>query len=238
MNKNHLLSYLSKRMEEKEKSASARKEGPVITISRQVGCGGLQISDLLAAEMNRNNFEKRWQVISKEVLNESAQELKVAPEKVERLLNRDEHFTLDEILAALTDKYYKSNRVILKTVKEVIRNFAAEGNCIILGRAGRIITADIADALHVRLIAPLEWRMQMLAGRRGISVTEALSYIKETDLQRESLQKYFLKDKNVEFSYDLVLDVSRFSSDNVAKIIACAFYCMDFTVLHKEHHYF
>ncbi|MGV8092632.1 MAG: AAA family ATPase [Mangrovibacterium sp.] len=221
--KNYLVNYLNKRMEEDGQTPYVKTPGPVITISREVGCGGLQVSHLLAAEMNKIVYCKRWQVISKEILNESAQELQVAPEKVERLLKLNEHFTFDEILSAFTDKYYKSNRVILNTVREVIHNFAIEGYCIILGRASHIIASDIRNALHIRLVAPTDWRVSRISASKGFSRAEALQYIKETDIERDNLRKCFLKDKNAEDNYDLVIDVSRFSEDMVVRLIAQAF---------------
>ncbi|MGD9556080.1 MAG: AAA family ATPase [Mangrovibacterium sp.] len=223
--KNYLLSYLNKRMEEEEneKVPYVKPPGPVITISRQVGCGGLQISKLLEDEMNKQHHGEKWKVISKEILSESAQELKIAPEKVERLLKLDKHFAFDEILSAFTDKYYKSNRVILKTVGEVIRNFAEDGCCIILGRAGHILAADIVHALHIRLVAPVEWRTERLSGIRGFSHEQALQYIRETDLERENLHKYFRTPKCTGENYDLVIDVSRFSTEKVVSLISFAF---------------
>ncbi len=225
--KNNLLSYLNKRMEEAEKEQTpfVKPAGPVITISREVGCGGLQISRQLAEELNKYAYCGKWQVVSKEILSESAQGLQVAPEKVERLMKLDQHFAFDEILAAFTDKYYKSNRVIMKTVREVIRNFAVDGCCIILGRGGHIIAGDIKNALHIRLIAPLDWRVNRISESRGLPHAEALQYVKETDQERDLLHKYFLKDKTAEENYDLVVDVSRFSKSMVVRLISYAFQC-------------
>lgn len=224
--KNYLLSYLNKRMEEEqEKTPFVRPAGPVITISREVGCGGLRISHHLAAKLNKHGYGKKWQVISKEVLSESAHELQVTPEKVERLMKLNQHFTFDEILTAFSDKYYKSNRVIMKTVREVIRNFAVDGCCIILGRGGHIIAGDIKNALHVRLIAPVEWRVDRISASRGLSSSDALQYVRETDLERDNLHKYFLKEKGAEENYDVVIDVSRFSEGMVVQLISYAFEC-------------
>ena len=225
--KNYLVTYLNNRMVEegKEKASYVKPPGPVVTISRQVGCGGLQISHQLAAELDKSVVCKKWQVLSKEILNESAQELKVAPEKVERLLKLNEHFAFDEILSAFTDKYYKSNRVILKTVRKVIRNSAVDGCCIILGRAGNIIAGDIKNALHIRLVAPIDWRVDRLCVLKGLPRAEMLQYVKDTDMERDNLHKHFLKEKNAKENYDLVIDVSRFSADMVVKLIAYAFEC-------------
>ncbi|MEL7587768.1 MAG: cytidylate kinase-like family protein [Prolixibacteraceae bacterium] len=238
--KNYLLSYLNKRMveEQKEKVPFTKQAGPVITISREVGCGGLQLCHQLEAELNKSVYCKKWQVISKEVLSESAHELKVAPEKVERLLKLNQHFAFDEILSAFTDKYYKSNRVIMKTVREVIRNFAVDGCCIILGRAGHIIAGDIKNSLHIRLVAPIDWRVSRLAVRKGFSQADALQYIRETDQERENLHRYFLKEKESEANYDLIIDVSGFTQEKVVSIILHAFECKNIPEDPKKVPYF
>lgn len=224
--------------EEKKKTPYIKTPGPVITISRQTGCGGLQISHQLASELNKAVVYKTWQVMSKEVLNESAQELKLAPEKVERLLKVNEHFAFEEILSAFTDKYYKSNRAILKTVREVIRNFAVEGYCIILGRGGNIIAGDIKNALHIRLVAPIDWRVNRLCSIRGLPRAETLQYVKDTDMEREHLHKCFLNEKNTDENYDLVIDVSRFSTNMVVKLIVHAFECKEIAENMKKSQYF
>ncbi len=222
---NTLLNYMNKRFGElgKKQVPGTKVAGPVITISREVGCGGLKLSRKLAEELNQGGFCKQWQVISKEVLSESANELKVAPEKVSRLFISNEHFTFDEILAAFTDKYYKSNRVILKTVREVIRNFAIDGCCIIVGRAGHIIASDIENALHLRFTAPLEWRVDSISTSKNISRAEALKFIQETEKERDIFRRQFVKRKGVEENFDLVIDVSRFTSDQIVKLIKASF---------------
>ncbi len=221
----NLLNYMNKRLDEshKKQGSGAKTDGPVITISREVGCGGLSISRKLAEELNKTVFCKKWTVISKEILKESANELKVVPEKVMRLFKAEGHFTFDEILAAFTDKYYKSNRVILKTVREVIRNMAIDGCCIILGRGGHIITSDLTNALHIRLVAPLPWRIKRIAEKRGISEAEAAKYIRVTEEERDIFRKYFMKDKNAVENIDLVIDISRFPADSVVKLIIASF---------------
>ncbi len=180
---NSLLNYMNKRFG--EISPVRRKEshiaGPVITISRQVGCGGVKIAHNLAEALNEFVICKKWQVISKEVLHESARQLELDPRKVNRLFTPDEHSTFDEILEAFNAKMYKSDRMILKTVKEVIKGFAVDGCCIIVGRAGHIIAKDIEHSLHVRLEAPLDWRIEKIASRNNISTDEAIKFISETE---------------------------------------------------------
>lgn len=222
---NTLLNYMNKRLgEEAKRSTSGFKiAGPVITISREVGCGGILLGQHLSDELNKSIFCKQWQVVSKEVLSQSAKELKVKQEKVDRLFASSEHFTFDEILSAFSEKYYKSNRVIMKTVREVIHNFAADGCCIIVGRAGHLIADDIENALHVRLVAPLSWRIDSIAARRQMSKSDAHKYINEIEKERTVFRDYFRKNKSEQERFDITIDVSRFEMSQLVRLILRAF---------------
>ncbi len=220
---NTLANYMNKRFgaESKRKETAPKISGPVITISREVGCGGVKFGRKLAQELDKNTQGNKWQVVSKEVLRQSAQELKLSTEKVARLFSARDHFTMDEILAAFTDKYYKSNRVILKTVKDVIHNFADEGRCIIVGRAGHIIASDIENSLHLRFIAPLDWRVESISQRKNLSKADALKYIESTEKERGAYRKHYLKDR--EEMFDLVVDVSKFPDEKLIALILKAY---------------
>lgn len=222
---NTLLNYMNRRFgEQSQKPVRPDKPaGPVITISREVGCGGIKVGQCLADELNQTVFCKRWQVISKEVLSASAAELKVSADKVNRLFSTSEHYTFDEVLAAFTDKYYKSSKIITKTVGEVIYNFAKDGCCIIVGRAGHLIAADIENSLHVRLVAPLAWRIEALAKNKNLSHHDARKYIEETEKEREIFRQHFLKNREEHERFDLTIDVSRFDQSQVTRLILSAF---------------
>ncbi len=220
---NTLLNYMNRRLGEEKRTLRFKMPGPVITISREVGCGGIKLGQELAKVLDKIVLCKQWQVISKEVLSASARELKVKPEKVDRIFSTHEHFTFDEILSAFSEKYYKSNRVITKTVREVIYNFANDGCCIIVGRAGHLIANDIENALHVRLVAPIQWRVESLSARKNMNKTETLKYINETEKERQVFRDHYRKNKEVAESFDITIDVSRFEEDKLAQIILTAF---------------
>ncbi|WP_430973868.1 AAA family ATPase [Sunxiuqinia rutila] len=221
---NSLLNYMNKRFgdltpRQREKHQIA---GPVVTISRQVGCGGVKIAEVLAEALNEFVICKKWQVISKEVLHESARQLELDPRKVNRLFTPDQHSTFDEIIEAFNAKMYKSDRMILKTVKEVIKGFAVDGCCIIVGRAGHIIAKDIEHSLHIRLEAPFEWRIEQIASRKNISVEDALKIINDTEKKRDAFRKHYINKKHPEELFDLTINVSRFKPDDVVKLIKSA----------------
>lgn len=218
---NSLLNYMNKRIGDhvKELQQKPKVPGPVITISREVGCGGLKLARMLSDALNEFVFCKKWQVISKEVLHESARELKVDPQKVNRLFSPNERYTFDEILDAFNAKNYKSDRVILRTVKDVIKGFAHDGCSIIVGRAGHIIANDVEYSLHVRLEAPMEWRIERIIEKQKVSHDEAYNFIIETEKKRGTFRKYYLNKKEEEPKFDLVINVSKFSEENTIQMI-------------------
>ena len=85
-----LINYLNKRfLEEKESIARiSQAPGPVITISREVGCNGLKMAKLLAERLNSEKPVTDWKVISKEILVASADELNMHIEDVRKTVNQ------------------------------------------------------------------------------------------------------------------------------------------------------
>jgi cytidylate kinase len=155
-----MMVYLNKRLHQNEsKYQSASNEpGPVICISREVGCGGVNLARLLAVELDKQSICKKWRVLSKEILEESARELDMDPNKLRNFLKEGDRGLFDDILTAFSEKRFKSERKISKTLIDLITSFANDGHCIIVGRAGHIIARDIKKSLLIRLTAPLDWR--------------------------------------------------------------------------------
>ena len=218
---NSLLNYMNKRFGEVSKQThhGSHVAGPVITISREVGCGGLKIARSLADSLNTFVFCKKWQVISKEVLQHSAKELKLDQQKVDRLFKPNEHSTFDEILEAFNAKSYKSDRVILKTVKEVIRGFAVDGCSIIVGRAGNVIASDIENSLHIRLVAPLDWRIEKIASKHKITLDEAQNFIESTEKKRDTFRKHYMHKNDHQMYFDMIINVSTFKFEKIIELI-------------------
>ena len=103
------------------------KAGPVITISREVGCNGLILARLVADRLNKNLAMGAWSVLSKEIFHESAKELDLDPEMVRQTFKKTDRYVFEEILKAFREKRYKSEETIIKTVKEVVRTLAVDG---------------------------------------------------------------------------------------------------------------
>ena len=219
-----MLVYLNKRLHEKEaKYQSANTQnGPVICISREVGCGGVNFARLLAAELDKQYLSKKWRVISKEILEESARELDMDTNKLRNYLKEGERTMFDDILNAFSEKRFKSDRKISKTLIDLITSFASDGFCIIVGRAGHIITRDIEKSLLIKLTAPLDWRIKQIMEKNNLNLRLAIDFIEKTEKERENFRKHLAGYTMKPDEFDLTINLSRVSVEEAISIIRLA----------------
>jgi cytidylate kinase len=220
---NILLKYLEDRYKYKIPSSDERKSaGPLITISRYYGCPANKCAKTLAnllTEMEGSQ-ENPWKVINKEILEQSAKELGLSPEKIEFVFNFEKRSAVDEILAALSSKYYKSERKIKNTIRDVIHAIGEQGRVIIVGRGGAPILKDIPNSLHIKIFASLDHRIKYISKQNGITHYEARELAKEMDENRSQLRMEFAGRKMELIDYDLIFNSEKFNTDEIAKIIA------------------
>lgn len=221
---NILLKYLEERYEHNVPKQEVKSPGPVITISRAFGCPANLCATDLAEILTKMDGEGKepWKVISKEILEQAAKELGLTPEKIEFVFKFEKRSAVDEILEALSSKYYKSERKIRNTIREVIWAIGKQGRVIIVGRAGVAILKDIPNSLHVKLIAPLDYRIDGVSRRHEVSHNEAKKLTVEMDKKRKQLRSDFAGRKMDYVDYDLIFNCKVLKSEEVVELIAKA----------------
>ena len=222
---NILLKYLEERHKKStQKVEKLKSVGPVITISRDFGCPAnicaTDLAELLTKIEGEEKGKEPWRVISKEILDEAAKELGLTPEKIEYIFKFEKRSAIDEILEAVSSKYYKSERKIRKTIGEIIHAFGEHGRVIIVGRAGATILQDIENSLHVKLIAPLDYRVDGVSRRHKISHNEAKKLTLDMDKKRAMLRRDFAGKNISDVDYDLIFNCRTISSEEVVQLIA------------------
>lgn len=223
MSSNLLLKYLNNRLTEnntqKQVDLGPR---PAITISREVGCNGVKLAHMLADSLNNKNPAVQWKVISKEVFFESARELNMSPEQLRKTLSQREKFHFEEIIKAFNDKKYKSGPTIAKTTRDVIMHFANNGYCIIVGRAGNIIAKNLKTVLHIRLTAPLEYRIKTIMENNGLTRENAIRFINQVEEERVAFRESVLGAKIHDEMFDIMLNRGVFSDETIVELIEFA----------------
>jgi len=211
---NDLLAYFEQRFVKEQKIKS--ENGPFITISRETGCEGTGIAKELIGLLKKAGY--KWTFINREVLEQAANLLKVDQSKISYVFHAAEKKHTDEILAALSNRYYKNEKIVKKTIREVVEFYARQGNVIIIGRGGAAITENFANGLHIRMVAPAEWREKIVGMKKNLHGEELKKYVAESDRMRDLLFQKFSNKSINDFYFDLTINCARFQKNEIAKM--------------------
>lgn len=221
---NTLINYLNKRLIKSNLTMESLKPpGPVITISREVGCSGLELAYTLAEQLNKKSYHESWKVVSKEILHQSAQELDLDPERISKIFRQMDRTSFDEILNAFSEKRFKSDKKIKKTVMDVIRSFGEDGFCIIVGRASNVICGDISHSLHIRMVAPMGFRINSIMQKNGWSRSESEKFIARVEKERFAYRHAAMgKNPGEEEFFDITFNRAEFTTAMIVEQVMLA----------------
>ncbi|NEW82666.1 MAG: cytidylate kinase-like family protein [Mariniphaga sp.] len=217
---NLLLKYMNERSKPELKKA-IEAPGPVITISRECGCSGRLFAEKLTERINLNinNPSQKWKWVNKEILSIASKELKINPDQIKNLLGGADKNFLDDIVSSFTVKYYAPDAKIKRAIKEVVRHLATQGKVVIIGRGSEALTQDIQRSLHIKLYAPLNWKVDVVSNRDNISKDAAKKIVVETDMRRlKFVEGYLAKEPN-KVIYDIDFNCAKFSVDEMIEVI-------------------
>jgi cytidylate kinase len=189
-------------------------ERPVITISREPGCGGGLIAHLLAKELGFDLF-------GVEIVDLIAQNANLSREMVATLDEKAQTELEDWLAEGLSGEQFSSKKYFLN-LRKVLFTIAIHGNAVILGRGASFLLHP-EDRLAVRLIAPLEVRVKKVMRKQGLSEEKSLKYLEEIRQQRRSfVKKHFNADIEDPANYDMVINTAFNKPKAIIKIIRAA----------------
>ena len=175
---------------------------------------------MLAEELNHRPGTQncKWHYINKEIVEQAAKELELEPSKIQHLFSMDRIGMMDDIFSSFSANY-KSTLKIRKTIRDVIQSFTGRGFVIIVGRGSVAITQGRPDSLHIRLHAPLDWRVQCVSEHKGLTLEEARKVAIETDFKRSALIESFLGHKFDIGLFDASFNCKTISNDQIVNTI-------------------
>lgn len=214
---NLLLYYIERGKAEDQKKDPEVK--PVVTISREYGCPSKLIAQMLTDAINKKLGEAlrtRWKYISKEVLESAAKELQLNPADVKYLFNAGEKGLLEDFLVSFSPAYV-SNIKVKHTLIKVVTTIAQAGHVVLVGRGGAAILQGKPGTLHVRLQAPLNWRLEAIISSRNIKAEEARKLIESTDKKRAALYELIQGKKLDPYMFDVEYNCSTLSKQQIVQ---------------------
>ncbi len=108
-------------------------------------------------------------------------------------------------------------------IRNVVMEFAAQGNVVLAGSGSQMFLQDRPGALHVLVVAPVEKRIKVLIEQEGISWKIADKRVREND---QAQTAYFRKQYKVNWLdnslYDLVINTAKITHSVAADVIVKA----------------
>ncbi len=193
------------------------EHGPVITISREYGCYGSEIGQLLADKINLlfSQEKDQWVLVSHQVFHDASETLEANPDDISHIFGAEEKSVFGDLVSLFSKDKYLSDTQIKRTIAQIVRSYSEQGHAIIIGRAGCVIAKHIKKSLHVKLVAPFCWRANQIMNRFNISSYDAMEKVKETDKRRETFMEFFRGNKPDSELFDLILNRSTISSKDI-----------------------
>jgi len=197
-----------------------------VTISRQAGCGALVVAEKLARYLEEHAAGNAcpWTVFDRNLIDKVLEDHGL-PACLAKFLPEDRVSQLADLMADVFGVHPPATTVLQQTAETVLR-LAGAGNVILIGRGANMITASLPHVLHVRLVAPLEKRIEhALQFYHEYNKTEAQArefcQVEDT-ARRRYLKKYFGADIEDPLLYHMIVNTGLVSYDNAARIIGDA----------------
>lgn len=217
---------------------------PVITISREFGAGGTFIALKLAEAIGGTCVEK-------EIIHEIAQKMGKSHEDLNdfdqdsysrfgvffqealssiakggRVFHPFGMGPLDwestNYIAPFPEQDYKHDEYI-DVLTAVVKELAAKGNVVILGRGAGRILHDCPDATHIRIVAEMKDRIARVMDEQKVDEVKAASLIEKRDASAAAfLTDFFDADWNDPHLYHLTVNTSRIAPEAALPLILAA----------------
>ncbi len=219
------LSYISSQMRNGKGPNGAEVPGQIraVTISRQAGCGASAVAQKLAdCLQSRTHAEgAQWTVFDRNLVEKVLEEHNL-PERLAKFMPENWISEIEDTIDELFGLHPPSWILVRQTAETILR-LAKLGNVIIIGRGSNIITAKLDSVFHVRLVAPLEKRVQHIQEIDHLERKAALEFIHREDKGRQRyIRRYYKKDINDPQLYHLVINTGLMGYEGAARIISDA----------------
>ena len=193
----------------------------IINVGRQLGSGGHDIGRMLAQDFHAQYYDR-------EILNIAAKESGFSEEFFEK--NDERKGFLRSFLhlpfsnSSAGDSFYQNNfsqEGLFKFQSDAIRKEAEKGSCVFVGRCADYVLRDFPNTVNIFITAPMQFRIDNVAKKSGVSSEEARKIIEQGEKHRAEYYNYYTgKRWGDAKSYDLCIDASILGLEQTEKFIA------------------
>jgi cytidylate kinase len=206
--------HLHQELMKLDAAEDVRPPRPVITISRELGSGGMDLALSLSRRLE-------FQIHGKSLIDQIAQDKGLEQKVVEQLDERTRS-EVDMWVESLLKRRLFSQSAFHLSVAKAVKTLASLGGVIILGRGAHAILGG-DNTLRVRVVAPADVRIARVMEREGVDEAQARQMIATSDSERaEFHRKLYGVVPNDPYQYDLVLNTERMRGDRAVSMVLAA----------------
>ncbi len=196
----------------------------IITISRTYLAGSSAVAARIAEQLD-------WTVVDDALIEAVAERSGFSPEEVQSLdesvpsflerFAQSSALSFPEFLAATPSVIEEPDALKLAHVaRDVIEELGHRDRIVMVGRAAAAVLARERAAIHVRLVASHEHRVQLAMRTLGLDEAAARATVDERDYNRARYHKEFYdRDWNDPLNYHMVLNTELLGTDGAADLV-------------------
>ena len=202
----------------------------VITINRELGSGGRTVGRKLAEKLGVPYYDKLLIQSLQEKYNLTVDEIEKEKGNKHTWLtylknafvsinqNKDELWYYQMVNGEQGDMVTSED--MFKVEQQILKSVAEEQSCIIAGRSGFHIFANHPNHLSIMIQASMEYRIERVMKKQGLSREQAEKAIKHVDKMRENyVNKYTGKSRYDTRNYNLVINMDGKTEDEAVNLI-------------------
>ncbi len=180
----------------------------ILTISREFRSGGQEIGTAVAERL-------RYEYVGKERI---LSDLKGQGERWSELLNQ-----VDEDRPTIWDKFDWEYQGLMALMDSYIYDRAMDGRVVLVGRGANFLLQGIPHALHVRLTATIEQRVDRVMRKDNVNRKNAVLLIEKMDNDRAAfIRANFHRDWYDLTAYDMIFNTTVQSFEEITDIVCNA----------------
>lgn len=194
----------------------------IITIARQYGSGGREIGERVAELLGVPLYDK--EIITDAAAKGSLDEDVI--KKVDESAANSLLYTLamgSNVLGTTMHFGYKMplNDKLFILQSEVIKEYAKEGSCVVIGRCADYVLRDEENVLRLFIYGDLDHRQARVAKRHPeIKSSQIIDVINKTDKRRSSYYNFYTGNKWGKYdNYDMAINSSTLGIEHTAQVI-------------------
>ena len=192
----------------------------VITIGRQLGCGGKEIAEKLARDLGVKVYDKA-------LLQAAACESGIDASLFEQADESESNSLFGGFFSihGSMSEYFSGgscidNDSLFEIQSETIRNIAQNESCIIVGRCAEYVLRDHPAMLSIFITADHDDRVERFMRAEGLEYEAAVDFIEKNDKKRRSYHDYYATTRWGEASsYDICINLSRLGVEGTVDFI-------------------